>query len=278
MTSPEKHHTYGVENTIKNESRLMDTINEKGGFQKYLSELNDFKGAFKEKVTTCICCDGRIDAHQDVGEPAVRLPGVFVFEANKSLHAQRLHRAGITKIYSHEDCGAGKAAYLSMHADNPDPSHEELRAFAIEKTKMFCDEYGFEYAGHIENDALNEVHTEQVLYFDATTPGTPSFEQSELKGKIPQGFALSAELSGDWRRDVEALLGIAFSGHGIGVELVKSGKKFTVVVIAETESILESKKKDVDEMLKSSEIIIDVDGTQHTLEDVVVIDGFVRPS
>lgn len=161
-----------------------------------------------------MCSDERIQ------KPGLANPGSVLFDLvilkqDPASLAARYRAQGVTAIYSHDECGAAKAAL-----GRADASWEEVNAWAKEETKRFCDSQGFEY-GHIAASELvpsGHVHPATTIYVS---------EVLENRG----GFRVSPSVATDPEASVNALLTLVAFKPGNGGDACKqSGKKFSIVL------------------------------------------------
>lgn len=161
-----------------------------------------------------ICSDERIQV-EGLANPGSVLFDLIVLGKDAATLAEMYRAAGVTTIYSHEECGAAKAAL-----GKADATWDDVNEFAIGKTRAFCDEFGFKY-GHITAAELvphGHVH-----------PGTAIRVSNDT---TPAGvYRVSPVVAVDPSASVNALLTLVAFKPGNGGDICKTtGTKFQVLV------------------------------------------------
>lgn len=161
-----------------------------------------------------VCSDERIQK-AGLANPGSVLFDLKVLEVDADLLANRYREAEVTTIYSHDECGAARAAL-----GRADASWDEVNAWAKQETKKFCDAHGFAY-GHIPASELvpqGHVH-----------PGTCIYVSKTLENH--GGYRVSPAVATDPAASVNALLTlVAFKPKNGGDTCKATGKKFEVLV------------------------------------------------
>lgn len=161
-----------------------------------------------------VCSDERIQ------KPGLANPGSVLFDLkvlgiDGAVLAEKYRAAGVTTIFSHDECGAARAAL-----GRADASWDDVNAWAKAETNQFCDTHGFAY-GHIAaSELVPQGHTH---------PGTAIYvsEVRENRG----GYRVSPSVATNPEASVNALLTLVAFKPGNGGDLLRtSGGKFKVLV------------------------------------------------
>ena len=171
------------------------------------------------------CCDGRCPRYR------VSIAGVGIL-IDEEVFEKFLQDTGVTKLISHENCGAVEKAYKGLSPEKQ-TIYGSAEAYAKSWTKKKAEEYGLEYR-HIEASEFCEpVHHERGIIIDTTL----EFYTSQFNGMPNMFVSNSSMFSSDKyiSNETAILTDIAFGDHGFGNFFTRQ-EPFYIIIIARDSS------------------------------------------
>ncbi|OQA04895.1 MAG: hypothetical protein BWY68_00072 [bacterium ADurb.Bin400] len=195
------------------------------GLDKYVKELPMYKEIFSLEDRCLRCIDEGTQ-----GGLHLAGSGILLDMATAKRYASQ---AGVTGVYSHDECGAAKLYAVNEKLD-PEFSDE----FGIEWAKMLAENLGVPYKGHIGINAMarpSGFHTARVSYYD----GTGQFDGAKLN-ELPNGFVINRKyLDPDYaQKELAVSLSIAFGNHGFGHKFTPSTPFLILIFATNPEELL----------------------------------------
>ncbi len=167
------------------------------------------------------CCDGRCPRFK------VSIAGVGIFIEDE-VFEKFLQETGVTKLISHENCGAVEKAYKGLSFEKQ-AMYASAEAYAKFWTKKKAEQYGLEYRHIDASEFCAPVHHERGIIIDTTL----EFYTSLFKG-MPNMFVSNSSMFASDKyisNETAILTSIAFSDHGFGNFFTKE-EPFYIIVIA----------------------------------------------
>ncbi len=252
MSEHEVLGTETIEDKILWEQNIMTKINEIG-FGNYVEAIPNLPDAFdqeKQKFFNWLCC---VDGRTPCGK---HLPGSGVSKNIEDM-VNLIKENGIKNITWHKECGAA-GIEAKNNTGKEELSEEEINNFAQQSAERIAEKAGITCS----EMKIEGEHNERVCYLDKTN----KFDHSLVKD-LPNGFTVS-ELKGINKGEIldsiKLCISIAFGKHSFGDDFFSKENPFIVVVVANTNGEIEESKRELDELVK-------------TFNGKVVIDGFVKP-
>lgn len=207
---------------------LLEQIHKDGGITPYAKDRVTEESFYGTEDLSLFCSDERTDGSgpRDLGGPLFAL---FILQVDRSKLAAIYKAQGITKITSHHECGAAKAAYMAAHPGS-NPDWEAVNTFAQRETSDFAQEFGFDYehidASHLTTDG--HFHPGVCIYLD----DVGGFSWRKTEG-MPMGYKVSSTIAKDPVAGVVALLDlVAFGGDNAGVRMKAAGIRFPIFIVS----------------------------------------------
>lgn len=231
----------------KQEVMLKKIYNE--GMAAYCAGIVDLNNAFvlKDLAVRCI----------DEGTPGgIHLAGSGIL-LNMDEVAEILQKAGVNKIYSHEECGAARL-YAQNNNLNLDQADEYGKKFAGDLAAQM----GIPYQGHLEIEQMSRpsaLHIARVVYYD----GTGKFDYA-ANLQLPQGFVISRRfINRDYAiKELKISIDIAIGNHGFG-SMIDIENPFLIVVIGDSNNqkfSLDNLQKELAEVVLAYPETVKLDG------------------
>lgn len=218
----------------------------------FVSSISNLADAFKLKDKDLRCIDERTPGGIHMAGSGILL--------DKEVAIERCKTAGVTGIYSHEECGAAV-----LYARNNDLDTTKGSQYAIEWAKELAEGLGVPYKGHIESNQLNitsGVHVARVIYYD----GSGSFDYTGTSD-LPPGFIISRRFQSkeDALAEVKVAIGIATGDHGFGSKIDTDNPLVVIAIGSPTDE--EFSLQTLEQELRDAGIA----------SDRVTIDAFTAP-
>jgi len=219
------------------------------GMADFVKKIPNLSEAFTSHDNCIYCIDeGTPGKNHSAGSGILR-------DKDEVLDAFR--KAGVSKITSHDGCGA---AVLFAKQNGLDPSNAD--EYAKQHAQTLAQKLGVPYE-HISFEKMKrpaDFHIARITYYD----NTGQFDYSRVEG-LPPGFIISRGIQRmeDSLAEAQVAFGIATGHHGFE-ELINDKNPFVLSIIAKDEEELKQLK---DEIIKSGKFS----------DSRILIDGFIMP-
>lgn len=169
--------------------------------------------------------------------------------------SELFNKIGITKVTSHDGCGAAGIAYR-LEVDSTDATDQKINIYAKDWSKDLVDKMnGVE--NKVEHIHINlpdimrpaELHIARTIWFDDVGGMNP-----DRLEKLPSGFVIeSAYLPSEYALvELITAVGIAFGDHGFG-ELFTVDNPFVIVIFSKNNEKLDILKKEIKKILSDDD-------------------------
>lgn len=218
---------------------LLKKIKEMGGLENYVQSVPELKDAFNTKNHDLCCMDER------TAKGALSTPGSgILIEGDQAQQAyiDRLKKAGVEGVYSHNECGAAKI-YAKEHGIEDD------NAAAIAYSKDLAEKLGVAYKGHLKSSG---IHPGRAVYYDTT--GQIDRGSNVWQEKMPTGFSVSRNILNEQEAEDALVLAVklAFGSHGHGANAFSEQDPLSVIYISKSsENTFEHEAKLKQELAKA---------------------------
>lgn len=232
------HHAEWVNDVWEKGNKDVAALLEHGA-DSFLRDRGSLEEAFHEGDVKCACIDER------VGDEKFGLPGSGIL-LGKEKAAKIIRAKNITRISSHEHCGAAALAFKELSPEEQE-KYGDADGYAEAWTQELADELGITYMCH-EPVEGGDQHIARAVYYD----GTGRFDLS--RAKLPAGFLVSryGEAPTFTASGVPLAVSIAMGEHGFG-ERFTPEMPLVVVPVANSSRELGTLVDEINRALEKSE-------------------------
>lgn len=254
------------------QEKLLNHIQELGGFQAYINSLDDKDATFDTdtKKPLCLCCIDEAIRHLENPDTEYRLrhtagSGILDLDPSGGLTedpfddsfiseaAKKNINEGVQIVSSHEGCGAGRAAYIRAYKlsteEESKVTNEQIHEFDTRWALKVVDEMKKRLIAAGRSEDAEKVFHENVTFREKEMQRPESLHTArtvyydgtnalnEDFQKLPQGFVISrGSLTKEAALNTTGIAeSIAFGDHGFG-ERFNSTERLRIIWVGHDET------------------------------------------